>query len=193
MKVSVLLGSVRSGRQSHKVAAYLTGQLHQRGIQADYIDLAELPLPIMGSRGGKSRKSETNRQLIGHSLAEADALLFVSPEYHGSYSGVLKNALDHFRAEFVRKPIGVVTVSSGKMGGINASIQLQHLILSLGAYALPLKLLIPEVTESYDGSAGPAHANLREAAAGFLNEFLWFADAIYQKKQDGIRAEKPTI
>lgn len=79
------------------------------------------------------------------------------------------------------------------MGGINASIQLQHLILSLGAYALPLKLLVPEVTQSYDGSTGPTHEYLKEAAAGFLDEFLWFADAIYERKLRGRRKEKPTM
>jgi len=183
MKVTILLGSVRTGRQSHKVALYLEGLLNHRGVQTNFIDLSELTLPIMGSTEGNTPLYSKNFEHIGRLLQEGDALLFVSPEYHGSFSGVLKNTLDHFWGEFHRKPIGVATVSSGKMGGINASTQLQHVILSLGAYALPLKLLVPEIQLSFNESLEPVNKYLNKSANKFLDEFLWFGNAIYQKKQ----------
>ncbi len=141
MKVAILLGSLRIGRQSHKIARYLKTRLHEKDVIADLIDLAENPLPIMKIHP----QHPPEAQQISVRLQEADALLFVTPEYHGSFSGVLKNAIDYFWEEFQKKPIGVVTVSAGKMGGINASTQLQHVILSLGAFALPTKLLVPEI------------------------------------------------
>ena len=178
MKTAILLGSVREGRQSHKIAFYLQTRLREKGITADLIDLAENPLPIMGIH----QQPPPEVQRIGVRLQEADALLFVTPEYHGSFSGVLKNAIDYFWAEFQKKPIGVVTVSAGKMGGINASTQLQHVILSLGAFALPTKLLVPEVKTAFDDSFQPVNEGLIKSVNKFLDEYLWFADAVYQKK-----------
>ena len=179
MKIAILTGSIRNGRQSHQVGLFLEELIVQRDIEVSLIDLTEYPLPVFGS----TDPHPEHRQFISQQFSEADGLLFVSPEYHGSFSGVIKNALDHFWSEFKKKPIGVVTVSSGKLGGINASTHLQHVILSLGAYPLPLKLLVPEVHNAFPRLSDTVDPNLIAAANKFLDEFLWFADAIYMKKQ----------
>jgi azobenzene reductase len=137
MKTTILTGSVRKGRQSHKAGLYIARMLRARGVETDLIDLAQTPLPILGTEEAGTPEAMHNIARTGARIAEADALIFVTPEYHGSFSGVLKNALEHFWSEFQKKPAGVVTASSGRMGGINASTQLQHVILSLGAFPLP--------------------------------------------------------
>jgi NAD(P)H-dependent FMN reductase len=183
MKVTIVLGSARKGRQSHKIAHYLQHQLAARAVETDLIDLAEDRLPLLEDSLG----FEELIQKIGARLAAADALIFVTPEYHGSFSGVLKNALDYFWAEFQRKPIGVATVSSGRLGGINASTQLQHVILSLGAYPLPLKLLVPEIHNAFEASSNQLNDTITESARKFLDEFLWFAEAIADKKMQEVQ------
>lgn len=183
MKIAILLGSARIGRQSHKVARYLSNELVKRGFDTDLIDLAEDPLPLLEDKAGQNPDEVEQRRKVSRRLSVADALLFVSPEYHGSFSGVLKNALDYFWSEFQKKPIGVATVSSGKMGGINASTQLQHVILSLGAYPLPLKLLVSEVHTAFDNEFNIVREQLTSSAGRFLDEFTWFAEAITEKKE----------
>lgn len=183
MKVTIVLGSIRKGRQSHKVAYFLQKKLTERAIETDLIDLAETPLPIFGANSQYSYSLEDNIIGIINRLQKADALVLVTPEYHGSFSGVLKNALDHFWIEFGKKPIGVVTTYSGRMGGINASTQLQHVILSLGAYPLPLKFLVPHIQTAFDTSLIPLSDSISSSADKFLDEFLWFAEAIAAKKK----------
>lgn len=182
MKIAILLGSVRMGRQTHKAAYYLKEKLINRNIETDLIDLAEDPLPVLKERVGHHPEPPENAVEISERLDEADALLLVTPEYHGSISGVLKNAIDYFWREFQKKPIGVVTASGGGFGGINASTHLQHIILSVGAYPMPLKLLVPKVHKAFDDSYEPQNENVIKSAENFLNEFLWFADALHQKK-----------
>lgn len=75
-----------------------------------------------------------------------------------------------------------MAVSAGKMGGINASTQLQHVILSLGAFPLPLKLLVPEIQHTFNDAFQPLRESIALSANRFLEEFLWFANAVYQKK-----------
>jgi len=184
MKVAIVLGSVRKGRQSHKVAYYLENMLKKRGIETDIIDLTVSPLPLLEDKTGRSQHIEDRVKEISTRLAEADSLIFVTPEYHGSFSGALKNALDYFWSEFQKKPIGVAAVSAGRMGGINASTQLQHVILSLGAYPLPLKFLVPEVHTVFDNTSTPSSDSIAHSANRFLDEFLWFSEAITDKKNN---------
>jgi len=184
MKFAIIIGSIRVGRQSHRIAYYLEQKIIQNGIEVTMIDLAEHPLPMMEERNGKIHSSTGDISIIGAQLKEADAMILVSPEYHGSFTGVLKNALDFYWAEFNKKPIGVVTTGSGKMGGINASTQMQHVVLSLGAYPLPTKLLIPEIQHAFNEHFEPLRDDIVRNSERFLNEFTWFANAIVKAKAE---------
>ena len=184
MHVVILLGSVRKGRKSDRVARYLEDRLTAYpGISVTLLDLLTLDLPIYADRWQRQDDPAPDLVRMGAALAQADALIFVSPEYHGSYTGALKNAVDHYWKEFHRKPIGVVTTGSGRMGGINASIQMQQLVLSLGAYPLPLKLLVPFVDEAFGPDDQPTDPKLITQADRFLEEFCWFGQALVAARQ----------
>lgn len=188
MRVAILVGSIRIGRQSHRIGYYLSQKLKERNIDVTMIDLAEHPLPMMEEENGKLVSPAGDISMIGTQLKEADAMILVSPEYHGSFTGVLKNALDFYWAEFKKKPIGVVTTGSGRMGGINASTQMQHVVLSLGAYPVPMKLLIPEIQHAFNDQFEPLREDIVRNSERFLNEFVWFANAIVKAKEE--QAEK---
>jgi azobenzene reductase len=183
MKIVIISGSIRSGRRTHKLAEFLTKRLNaEPDIAAELIDLQEYELPMFHHRWEHQDPPPDNLAQVGKLLMEADAMLLVSPEYHGSYTGVLKNAIDHYWKEFARKPIGVATTSTGQHGGINGSIQMQHLILSLGAFPLPQKLLVPDIGAQFD-EHGKATAFVRQRIEKFLEPFLWFSRALFQAKQ----------
>ena len=184
MNVAIVSGSIREGRQSYKAAVFLKKKLEGKEVTVDLIDLNDTPLPMFGADSEQAANLQDNVKLIGKRLNKADALILVSPEYHGSFSGVLKNALDYFWSEFQKKPIAVATASAGRMGGINASAQLQHVILSLGAYPLPLKFLVSDVQNSFDDSYNPLNPSLENSANKFIEEFLWLADAVVKKKMN---------
>lgn len=190
MKITILLGSVRMGRQTHKAAYYLKKKLDNRNIESDLIDLAKDPLPVLKERVGHHPDPPENAVDISERLNEADALLLVTPEYHGSVSGVLKNAIDYFWSEFQKKPIGVVAASAGGFGGINASTHLQQIILGVGAFPMPLNLLVPRIHQAFDDSFEPQNEEIIKSTEKFLDEFLWFADAIHQKKIAGQEYEE---
>ncbi len=183
MKVVIISGSVRTGRQSQKAAQYLQKELILKGISTETIDLAEYSLPIMEERITRDPEAPAAALEISEKLKTAAAIILVTPEYHGSFSGVLKNALDYFGPEFTKKVVGVVTVSGGKMGGINASVQLQHVILSMGAFPLPQKLLVGEIQNAFDEELKPKTELLAKQAGKFIEEFTWFAEAINSAKK----------
>ncbi|MDB5283705.1 MAG: hypothetical protein JWO06_2780 [Bacteroidota bacterium] len=192
MKIAIISGSVRKGRRSHHVAVELQKRFMINGyLQTDIIDLAEYGLPILEEERYHMHPSPTAEMVeIHNKLNDADAIIFLSPEYHGSYTGALKNAVDYYWSEFAKKPIGVVAISAGKFGGINTSTHLQQLVLSLGAYPMPTKLLVPMVQNAFNDKGEIIDEPLSKTFDRFVTEFAWFADAIVSKKQ---RKEKQEL
>ncbi|MCC5940562.1 MAG: NAD(P)H-dependent oxidoreductase [Balneolaceae bacterium] len=182
MKVTILLGSVREGRESHRPAHYVALKLKEKEIETDLIDLAADPLPIMGHEAGYDKQAKDRIEQISKRLNKSDAIIFVTPEYQASFSGVIKNAIDHFYSEFHKKAIGVVATSAGGMAGINASSQLQNVILGIGAFPMPMKLLVPHVQNAFDDLLEPHNEKIANMTEQFLDEFIWFSDALVKKK-----------
>jgi azobenzene reductase len=181
--VPVILGSVRRGRKSPIVARFVVERLRRSGkFEPELIDLAEYNLPIMEERLRIRNDPPPNLVEMGAKLARADAIVVVSPEYNSGYPGVLKNALDYFLPEYKRKPIGIVTVSGGGFGGINALAQLRLVFHSLGAYPVPMGLPVSRVQDAFDENDNPKDPLLEKAAASFTAELLWLTEAIAIKK-----------
>lgn len=80
-------------------------------------------------------------------VAEADAVLWVTPEYNYSIPGVLKNAIDWLsRVDKVSigKPSWIIGVSMGNLGSVRAQQHLQDILFSPGVSSpfLPGKILL---------------------------------------------------
>jgi len=188
LKIMLVTGSVRLGRQSHKVGRYLQQLLGgYEHVETEMLDLLEDPLPMMDERYDLHPDPPESVRRAGERIRAADALILISPEYGGSYPGVLKNLTDLFGRQMTGKAIGVVTTSSGKLGGINASHQLQHLILSMRCYPMPLKLLVPFVHEAFDEQGNPVHPELATGTRQFIGSFLEFARAITEMREGRFR------
>jgi hypothetical protein len=67
------------------------------------------------------------------------------------------------------------------MGGLAAAVHLQSVILHIGAYALPHKLLIPDVQNAFDDSFQLINERTLKSAKKFLDEYFWLAEAVCTK------------
>lgn len=181
MNIVIISGSTRTGRLSHHATVELHRRMALQGISSEIIDLAEYNLPVFEDTASKHKNPTPQLATFAKKLDAADAMIFVSPEYHGSYSGALKNAIDYVWKEFSKKPIGVVTATTGKFGGINASTQMQLLVLSLGAFPMPYKLLVPDVDKAFENGV-LIHEPTAKSFDKFITEFMWFAGAIVAQK-----------
>ncbi|MBP9095993.1 MAG: NAD(P)H-dependent oxidoreductase [Ignavibacteria bacterium] len=183
LNITIVVGSVRTGRHSHKAAYFLEKKLNERkDVSVKVIDLIKYEIPILEERLGRTDNPPAAVKEAGAILDSADAIILVSPEYHGGMSGVLKNFLDYYLTEISGKPIGVVTASGGKLGGINASHEMQKLILAIGSYPMPKKFLVPFVHEAFDDEYNVLNDEIAKGAEMFTNEFLWFAHTIAHGK-----------
>ncbi len=171
------------GRQSEKVATELIKRLNAHNEHTiTFLDIAKYPFPVFEERIRFHPNPPKELLHFSEQLRAADGIIFVIPEYNGSLPGTFKNAFDHFYAEYARKPIGAVCVSDGKFGGVQASIQLQTLILHVYAYPVPTKLLVPFVLKAFDEHGNLTDETVDKGMNRFIDEYLWFAQAIVAQK-----------
>src|SRR5437588_716807 len=181
--IPIIAGSTRRDRQSIKVARFVFAKLQQRkGVETELLDLLEYDFPIMEERLHRRNDPPPRLKEYGQKVGRGDSLIIVTPEYNNGYPGVLKNALDYLLPEYERKPIGIVTVSAGGYGGINCLAQLRLVTLGMGAFPIPENLAVSRVHDSFSDQGTPNDPAYEKRTETFLDEVLWFAEAIQDRK-----------
>jgi chromate reductase, NAD(P)H dehydrogenase (quinone) len=88
-------------------------------------------------------------------IANADAVLFATPEYNSSIPGQLKNAIDWISRPVAtnplrNKPVAVVGASTGAFGAVWAQAELRKVLASLGARVLDVELPVGQAQTRFD-------------------------------------------
>ncbi len=183
-KITILYGAIREGRLSIRAAKALQHALQKSGkAEVTFIDIKDYNLPVMEARLKDIENPPAGLLEISNALETADGIVLVTPEYNNSYSGAMKNCVDYFTKEWAKKPIGICCGSNGKMGGVNASNLLQLLVLAIGAFPMPYKLLVPELHISLDESGTPQNEIMQKNLDRFVSEYLWFVEAIATQRK----------
>jgi NAD(P)H-dependent FMN reductase len=110
-------------------------------------------------------------------MFDSNAFIIVTPEYNGSYTPAMKNLFDHFPKQ-MHKAFGIVTASTGSLGGIRASQQLQLLIGALFGIPSPYMLVTPHVDKKFDKEGNLIDQSFSNAIHNFVTEFLWLAERL---------------
>ena len=151
--VYLVLGSTRQGRTSEKIAQELKSMVKRSDVKLETVDLRDYPLPFLNDEiAPASRKEITDPavQKWSEKIKQADAFVFIVPEYNAGYPGVLKNALDSLYPEWNNKPVALVGYSGGTSGGASALGQLKQVVSNLQMKSITSDLLIPQVWKAFD-------------------------------------------
>jgi chromate reductase len=133
-QIAVVVGSLRRDSFNQKLA-YAVMKLASPEFSFRQSQIGDLPLY---NQDDDDNPAEPVKRLKGE-IAEAQGLLFVTPEYNRSMPGVLKNALDHASRPYGQnawagKPAGVIGASIGSIG---TAVAQQHLRNSLAYLDVP--------------------------------------------------------
>ena len=156
IQVVAIPGSLRPQSYTRLALNIALQGAQEAGAQTRMLDLASYSIAY---------DSDSDQPALGllhlrQDVQQAQGILLGTPEYHGSFSGVLKLALDLMGfSEFEGKLIGLVGVSGGRMGAINALNSLRTVGRSLHAWVVPEQVSISEVWRQFneDGSLKDAH------------------------------------
>jgi chromate reductase len=125
-RIAIVVGSLREGSINRRIARSICAMEHDR-LDCRIVDIGDLPLYNQDYDGSSPEQYERFRGQI----AEADGILFVTPEYNRGVPGVLKNAVDigsrpYGKSVWAQKPAAIVSASPGAIGGFGANHQLRQ-------------------------------------------------------------------
>jgi NAD(P)H-dependent FMN reductase len=159
LKILVIAGSTRQASTNRLLARDAAEALRNAGLEAVFADLRDYPMPLydgdLEAASGLPPAAKTLKDLARESVGFA----IVSPEYNGSYSAVLKNAIDWMsRPEqgegpvevFRGKPVSILSASPGSGGGRRVLKQLRDLFEGIRMTVLPHQVSIANSGEAFD-------------------------------------------
>ncbi len=183
MRIAIISGSPRGNSVTFRLALHLKQAIAERsGHELDIIDLREHDLPLLQSVFTSVEATPEAYREVSRRMFAADAYILITPEYNGSYSAPLKNLLDHFPKQH-RKPFGIVTASTGALGGVRAALQLQELIYALFGIGSPYMLVTPMVDKKFSPEGELLDPGFAKAVDTFISEFLWLSERIVEATQ----------
>ena len=164
-RIVVIVGSLRAASINKKYAQQLEA-LVPEGVVFDY---ANLNMPLFNEE--LEAHFPTEAQALKDQLADADGVLFVTPEYNRSFPGVLKNAIDWASRpwgtnSFDGKPVAIVGVS-GSLATTQAQQQLRNVLVYLNTKLLGQPEMYINKTTTFTESG-----ELTDDAKAFANSFL---------------------
>jgi NAD(P)H-dependent FMN reductase len=115
-RVVVISGTNRTGSLTLQVSKQLQLVYQNKGSEVSLLDIGEVPLSTYAGKNYFNTPKSFQRK-FDRALENADAIVVVFPEYNGSFPGMLGTFLNFVSASFQGKPISLVGISAGQLGG----------------------------------------------------------------------------
>ncbi len=188
MNIEIISGSPHKESVTHRVVLFLQKHFSAKVKHTvKVIDVRDWNIDVLQQEVYKSvETTPAIFQPLAKRMFNANAFIMVTPEYNGSYTPALKNLFDHFPKQN-HKAFGIVTASTGSLGGVRASQQMQLLINALFGIASPYMLIAPQVDKKFDEHGNLTDANFQKSVDVFVNEFLWLSENLVAKEIDTVK------
>jgi chromate reductase len=179
MKIVGISGSLRKGSYNTALLRAAVGLMPQ-GAELEIGSIAGIPLydgDLEAAQG-----IPTAVQLLKNSIAEAQGLLLVTPEYNNSIPGVFKNAIDWLSRPpadigrvFGQKKVALIGASPGNFGTILSQAAWLPVLRTLGTvFWSEGRLLVSRAGTVFDRTGALTDPKIKEQLAAFLRGFVAF-------------------
>jgi NAD(P)H-dependent FMN reductase len=164
ISIVTISGSVRPGNYTGKALTLVIDELRKKPeLEVHALDLSAYQLPHPGQQkpdGSAERFRETVRGATGVVLA--------TPEYHGSFSSMMKLAIENlgFPSVLAGKPVVLLGVAAGEIGAIKSLEHLRSVCSHVGAIVLPGLVSVAHVQELFDEEGNCTDARMEKRIRG---------------------------
>ncbi len=174
IKIIALCGSLRETSYTRMALQIALDGAQEFDTETQLIDLKKYSIPFCDASDESYNAPDVIK--ISNLLKSAQGLIIGSPEYHGSYSGVLKNLLDlvGFK-EFEGKIIGLVGIAGGALGATGTLNGLRTIFRQLHGWVLPGQVSIPRASKAFDNNNNLTDIKLEERLKDVGREVAKFA------------------
>ena len=184
LKITIVSGTDRPGSNTRQVTDYIYRRLSElsgssQSATSPQLDLTILDLvdyPTADVAGGVYGKTPSSVDAFHQPFLDADGIIFVLPEYNGSFPGILKLFIDYLPHPEALKgvPVGYVANASGYFGGLRAVEQLQMVCGYRYALSFEERVFIPAVHKEFDPEKGISDPFRQSLMESFIERFPQF-------------------
>ncbi|NCQ94748.1 MAG: NAD(P)H-dependent oxidoreductase [Microcystis aeruginosa W11-06] len=148
VKIVGINGSLRPGSYSAMALEVAISRVGALGVETEIIDLRKLSLPFCN--GGDDYSDYPDVAKMQQTVKSAAGLILATPEYHGSVSGVMKNALDLMSFEELSgKVAGLISVLGGQSNS-NALNDLRIILRWVHAWVIPEQISLGQAWKVFN-------------------------------------------
>jgi FMN reductase len=172
-------GTLRAGSSTEKAMRHVLRAVENAGARTQLISGPALELPMYQPENPE--RTAAARDLVAQ-LALADGIILGSPGYHGSISGLIKNALDYAedlrndpRPYFSGRAVGCIATAGGWPGAVNTLSALRDIVHSLRGWPTPLGAAINTAEKVFDAEGACQVPRVGEMLDVIAREVLEFA------------------
>ena len=152
--ITIISGTNRPKSNTLKVSRFCYNFLQEEGIESQIFSLESLSKDFMFSEMYQNHSDVFNNMVVQY-MHKADKIIFIIPEYHGSYPGVLKVFLDAISADDIMdKKTMLIGVASGHAGGIRPIGHLTDVLHHLRAEVFSRKPKLSYIDKLIDSEGG---------------------------------------
>lgn len=175
--ILIISGTNRPESNAMRIANIIRGHYQRAGVSdVGLYSLTEMPREIFDASSYATKPASWAP--VQQRIIDAKGLHVVTPEYNGSFPGVLKYFIDmlKFPESFEAKPVAFTGEAAGIWGALRSVEQLQHIFGYRNAHVFPDRVFIPGIGQKLDAATGKLHDasiddRLAKQAAGFA-EFV---------------------
>lgn len=177
--ITVISGTNRRGSQTEKFAKQFYKIIKSKTKeQVKYFSMQKLPDDVLHVTMYQNKKqSKSLRKIQEEVMIPADKFLVISPEYNGSFPGVLKLFLDacsihEYKPTFKGKKAGLVGIASGRAGNLRGMDHLATVFNHVGTEVMGNKLPISKIESLMDSKGKITDENTLSTMEKFVDDFL---------------------
>ena len=180
----VFAGSTRAQSHNRKLAQVAADAGRAAGAQVTHLELADFDLPLYNA-DLETRGTPDNARRLKEIFHAHPAWVICSPEYNGSYTGLLKNTLDWVSSPikgdpewssgtkpFAGKVVGLLSASPGALGGLRSLSHLSPLLLNLQCWLTPKQYALSKAAEAFDDKGQLISGLAQAAVQGVVEQAL---------------------
>ena len=176
-------GSLRQDSYNQRLLHVACQAARQLGAEVTEVSLREYDLPLF-SEDLEQQATPAQVTTFKQQVAAADGLLIACPEYNGSFTAALKNAIDWLSRPsdglervFLDKPVAVIGASPGGFGTVLAQNAWLPVLRSMGARHWSAgRLMVSAAGRVFDETGALTDDAVRQRLEGFIDGFERFCD-----------------
>jgi NAD(P)H-dependent FMN reductase len=179
LKIGIIIGSTRPGRNAPQVAKWTYELAKQRkDAEFEIVDIADYDLPVLDEPLPPSlhQYAKPHTKKWAEKIGSFDGFVFVAAEYNHGVTGALKNAIDFLYAEWNNKAAGFV--SYGSTGGARAVEHLRGIMGELQIADVRAHVSLSMYTDFENWSVFKPAANHAQQLGVLLDQLVAWGGAL---------------